>query len=176
MNDNPSNYRPQGSESGSQQYLDASIRTASPAKMRLMLLERSVEVARMLAATWRSGKSQGANELSLQMMELIGELLSGIAGGNNDSENKLCLQVADLYVFLLQQIVLAEQNSDAGAVEEIQLVLEVETETWRSVVAQELSAKASGSAGVPAPASTMASQSGQENSAPAVGGGLNFSA
>ncbi len=174
MNDNPSNFRPQGSVDGSQQYLDASIRTASPAKMRLMLLERSVEVARMLAATWRSGESQGANEQSLQLMELISELLSGIAGGSNEAENKLCLQVADLYVFLLQHLVLAEQNSDSGAIDEMQIVLEAETETWRSVVAQELSAKAGGASNSPAPVPPM--PSGQPSSAQPVSGGLNFSA
>lgn len=168
MNDNPSNFRPQGSNNGSQQYLDASIRTASPAKMRLMLLERSVEVSRMLSATWRSGEGQGANEQSLQLMELISELLSGVAGGSNETENKLCLQVADLYVFLLQHLVLAEEKSDFGAIDEMQIVLEAETETWRSVVAQEISAKAGGSTSAAAP---MASGTDQ-----AVSGGLNFSA
>lgn len=172
MNDNPSNFRPQGSASGSQQYLDANIRMASPAKMRLMLLERSVEVARMLSANWRSKESTGANELSLQLMELLGELLSGVAGGSNEAENKLCLQVADLYVFLLQHLVVAEQHSDFGAIDEMQIVLEAETETWRSVVAQELSARAGATIGGPAPVPAMASgQAGQPSS-----GGLNFSA
>ena len=162
MNENPSNFRPSGSNSGSQQYMDSSIRTASPAKLRLMLLERSVEVARLLSADWSSGQSLGSNEHSLTLLELISELLSGVAGGSNESENKLCLQVADLYVFLLQHLVIAEGNSDAAAIDEIRLVLEAEAETWRTAVAQQ--------SGVPAATSSAPGPSS------AVSGGLNFSA
>ena len=180
MNDNPSNFRPQTSATGSQQYMDADVRMASPAKLRLMLLERSVEVAGMLSALWRSGKSQGPNEHSLNLLELISELLSGVAGGSNDAENKLCLQVADLYVFLLQHLVVAQDNSDADSVDEIQLVLQAETETWRAAVALAASNQMAAVGGnvtttlgnIPAPSFiTRTNDAGTPQS-----GGLNFSA
>ncbi|TWT49205.1 flagellar protein FliS [Rubripirellula amarantea] len=162
MNSSPEgNFRPQASLSSGDQYLDAAIRMASPAKLRLMLLERSVEVARMLAAKWRAGETMGSNEYSIQLLDMINELLGGISGGKSESEKKLCLQVADLYVFLAKHLVIAEQHSDAGAIDEIRLVLETETETWRAVVAQEVSKLPAQSA-----ASPVVSTSG----------GLNFSA
>jgi flagellar protein FliS len=164
MNQNPSNFRPSAAATGSQQYLDASIRMASPAKLRLMLIERAVEVSGILAAQWREGQRLGPNEHSLKLMELISELLSGVAGGSNDQENKLCLQVADLYVFLLQHLVAAETNSDAQSIDEIGLVLQAEAETWRSAVAQE-------AAGKPTHAPT-----GPQSTPQASTGGLNFSA
>ena len=167
MSMNPSNFRPNNSAETGQQYLDATIRTASPAKLRLMLLERSIEVARMLASVWKSGESKGKNEHSLSLMEIIGELLSGIAGGSNETENKLCLQVADLYVFLLKHLVVAEENSDWSAVDEIRLVLEAETETWRAAVAQENTLAQENAS--PATTSTVTSDE-------SVSGGLNFSA
>ena len=45
MNQNPSNFRPNSNATGSQSYLDSSVRMASPAKIRLMLIERAIEIA-----------------------------------------------------------------------------------------------------------------------------------
>lgn len=152
------NFRPQASANTGDQYLDATVRLASPAKLRLLILERSVEIARSLATRWRAGELQGSNEHSLQLMDMLNELLGGIAGGQNDAENQLCLQVADLYVFLAKHLLIAEEHSDADSIDEIRLVLEAETETWRAAVAQE------------SPATAKATNPA------ATGGGLNFSA
>lgn len=158
MSINPENFRPRQS-AGGQHYLDASIRMATPARLRLMLLERAVVVAETLARTWRAGQLPGSNEHSLTLLELIGELLSGISGSKNPAEQKVCEQVSDLYVFLSKHLILAEDHSDANAIDEIRLVLEVEAETWRAVCAQELTANMK-SATTTTP----------------VAGGLNFSA
>ncbi|MCM2370112.1 flagellar protein FliS [Rhodopirellula sp. ICT_H3.1] len=118
-------------------YLESMIATASPAKLRLMLIERGVEVARHLAGLWRDtpGK-RGTNEHSLKLFELLSELLSGVT----DSKVEVCRTVADMYVFLCQHLIQAEENGDATMIDEIRLVLETEAETWRMVCAQELGA------------------------------------
>ncbi len=157
---NPENFRPRQS-TGGQQYLDATIRMATPARLRLMLTERAVAVAEKLASVWRAGELLGPNEHSLTLLELIGELLSGISGSKDPAEQKVCEQVSDLYVFLSKHLVLAEDHNDADAIDEIRMVLEVEAETWRAVCAQELNAKAI------APSSAASTPSS---------GGLNFSA
>lgn len=126
-----------GSTNG-HRYLEAAVRTASPARLRLMLMERAVEVARGLAARWREGADLGSNESSLKLLDLLTELLRGVTAGNTDQERQVCGQVADLYVFLTQHLLRAEEVSDADAVDEIRIVLETEAETWRSVCAQEL--------------------------------------
>ena len=41
------------SVSGGEQYLDSVVRTASPAKLRLMLIERAVGVSESLECAWR---------------------------------------------------------------------------------------------------------------------------
>jgi flagellar protein FliS len=125
--------------SNGQQYLEAAVRTASPARLRLMLIERAVEVARSLAVRWRSGHDLGTNELSLKLLDLFTELLSGVTGGASGAESQICRQVSDLYVFLTQHLVEAESNSCATSIDEIQIVLETEAETWRSVCYQEVS-------------------------------------
>lgn len=116
-------------------YLASSIHTASPAKLRLMLIERSVQVATTLARLWREPATSetNVNEHSITLLDLLNELLSGVT----DKESELGQKVADLYVFLCQHLLAAEDNRDAAAVDEIRLVLETEAETWRMVCAQE---------------------------------------
>ncbi len=162
MSTNPDHFRPRES-AGGQQYLDATIRTASPARLRLMLLQRSVEVACVLSDTWRHGLNPGTNEHSLKLLDLLNELLAGVKGSETDSENQLCSQVADLYVFLMKHLVAAENNSDANRIDEIRLVLETEMETWQNVCATEASAIA-----VPPTADIQ--------NTPAASSGLNFTA
>ncbi|QDT04548.1 flagellar protein FliS [Rubripirellula lacrimiformis] len=160
---NPENFRPR-TAGGSQQYVDSSIRMASPARLRLMLTERAVEVATTLSRLWRSGEKLGPNEHSLSLLELIGELLNGISGSQDPEEKKLCSQVSDLYVFLSKHLLIAEDTSNADYIDEIQIVLAIEAETWRAVCAQELTSRQSA---VSPPHATPSA---------ATSGGLNFSA
>ena len=147
QNFNLTNYRTDnGNSSNGQQYLDANIQTASPARLRLMLIERGVEVARQVADSWRNFRQlknqdsnqdlSGANEYSLKLLEILNELLGGVTG----DQHEVCRKVADLYVFLSKHLIKAEETSDAGAIDEIRLVLETEAETWRLVCANEVAA------------------------------------
>ena len=61
--------------SGGEQYLESVVRTASPAKLRLMLIERAVGVSESLETVWRENPGQGANEQSLKLFELINGIL-----------------------------------------------------------------------------------------------------
>ncbi len=130
---------------------------ASPARLRLMIIERAIEVAASLSRVWREGQQPGPNEHSLMLLELLGELLSGISGSKDPGERQLCNRVSDLYVFLTKHLVSAEDHSDSESIDEIRLVLETEAETWRAVCVQELVNKQSTAASAPT-------------------GGLNFSA
>ncbi|WP_404305805.1 flagellar export chaperone FliS [Neorhodopirellula lusitana] len=115
-------------------YLESMIASASPAKLRMMLIERGVEVARHLAQVWRDNPGKrGTNEHSLKLFEIITELLSGVT----DNSVEVCRTVADLYVFLCQHLIASEKNGDASMIDEIRLVLEIEAETWRMVCMQE---------------------------------------
>jgi len=121
-------------------YMEASIAAATPARMRLMLIDRAVETASLLVESWQSKETTGPNTLSAKLLDLINELLEGVKGSKIDSENELCGRIADLYIFLAKHLVVAEQISDHTAISEIKLVLELEAETWRAVCAQETGA------------------------------------
>jgi flagellar protein FliS len=103
-----------------------------------MLIERAVEVAAGLAMDWRAGREPGVNAASLRLLGLLTELLRGVRSGT-DAENRLASQVADLYVFLIQHLLVAEQDSNFDSIDEIRLVLKTEAETWRLVCAQNAS-------------------------------------
>ncbi|MGI9473874.1 MAG: flagellar export chaperone FliS [Rubripirellula sp.] len=118
-------------------YLESAVRTASPARLRSMLIERAVEVSTSLAANWRAETDPGPNAASLKLLELINELLRGVVGGKDAGEQEIGRKVADLYVFLAKHLVVAETTSDADAIDEIRAVLEIEAETWRAVCANE---------------------------------------
>ncbi|WP_442511462.1 flagellar protein FliS [Novipirellula sp. SH528] len=143
-----SNFQPSGhkqSRRSTDGYLESSIHHATPARLRLMILERSVEVARFLAEAWRTRPElKGNNEYSLKLLDLLTELLSGIT-----TNEGVCNQVADLYVFLNKHLLLAEQHSDADAIDELRTILEIEADTWRMVCANETLAKSSGSPAAP---------------------------
>lgn len=142
MNHSPTHQRfePQHSQfsSGSaNQYLESSVKNASPAKLRLMLLDRAVELARSVSESWRENPAAaGPSEQTLTLLDFVSELLSGVTS----DESPVCHQVADLYVFLAQHLVAAETSGDPTAIDEIRLVLETEAETWRMVVANEFPA------------------------------------
>ncbi len=114
------------------EYLENAVRSASPARVRLMLIDRAIEVSGSLSRKYREGV-QGANEHSIHLLDLLGELLGGVA--NHD--NTLCTQVADLYVFMCQELVRAEATSDPAKVDAIQEILRIDAETWRAVCANE---------------------------------------
>jgi len=66
-------------------------------------------------------------------------MLSGVT----DETLEVCRTVADMYVFLCQHLIDAEEHGDASMIDEIRLVLETEAETWRMVCAREGGADAS---------------------------------
>lgn len=114
------------------EYLENAVRSASPARVRLMLIDRAIEVSGALAIKYREG-GNGSNEHSIHLLDLLGELLGGVANHGNT----LCTQVADLYVFMCQELVRAEVTSDPAKVDSIQDILRIDAETWRAVCANE---------------------------------------
>ena len=113
-------------------YLETAVRTASPAKLRLMLIERAVGLCQVISQRWRESQPElGYDEQTLHLRDILTELLSGVG----KSDLPVALQVADLYVFLSKHLTSAEMMRDVTMIDEIRLVLETEAETWRIVCA-----------------------------------------
>ncbi|QEG39710.1 flagellar export chaperone FliS [Roseimaritima ulvae] len=136
----------------SEQYLAQSVLNASPARLRLMLIERGLQLASSLAAMPPESLDPVAfSDQTLRLRDILGELLSGVAVG----ETEVAKQVSDLYVFLLQHLTAAEQQHDPVSWREIATVLEIERETWQLACAQ-TSAPAAAAAATADPAGNAA--------------------
>ncbi len=111
-------------------YLVAEVMTATPQKLRLMLLDaaiRSAERARGLADEneWKS-----AVEKIIHVQNIVSELLSSL---DYESGDELVKKVASIYLFIFRTLVIAAMKHDAEKLDEAIRVLEVERETWRQV-------------------------------------------
>lgn len=129
-------------DSSANLYLEQEVLTASPVKLRWLLLQKSVNLCEVVSELWRAGESATADQWSLRLREILTELLSGVQG-----TDILAKQVADLYVFMIAQLTQAEQNRDLAILADLRGLLEIETETWRLV--QQNAAGARGTAVAP---------------------------
>jgi flagellar protein FliS len=117
-------------------YLESLIQSASPARLRLLLIEKAVGLCDLLSGQWQdSPESASWDGPSIQLADILTELLSGVSQGNTPVAKK----VADLYVFLIQHQNKAVEAGDATMIAEIRKVLDTEAETWRMVCAQSAS-------------------------------------
>lgn len=130
-----------------ERYLESAVRTASPARLRLMLLERSVALVEKICDKRQREPDALVDEATLTLRDILGELLSGVTAKAGD----LAKQVADLYVFLLQELTKAEQEPGTDRLRSIGRILRIEQETWQQVVAAQTEQQAA-AAGTKVPA------------------------
>lgn len=117
-----------------------------------MLLDRSVAIADRILEERQNDPETLTDEWTLTLRDLLGELLSGVSRNSGD----LAARVADLYVFLLQELTRAEQEPGTERIEAIGRILRIEQETWRQVcetqVRRTAPAPAAPALGIPAAA------------------------
>ncbi len=111
-----------------------------------MLLDRSVAVADRLLEVRQQATARLTDEWTLSLRDLLGELLSGVSRNSGE----LAARVADLYVFLLQELTRAEQEPGTERIEAIGRILRIEQETWRQVCENQLRQNAPAPAAAPA--------------------------
>lgn len=112
-----------------EQYLQTMVLTASPAKLRHLLLERAVTLTELIQENRLRRPDNLVDERTVTLRDILGELLSGV----KRSTDSLSGTVADLYVFLLQELTLAEREPGLERIASIGHILEIEQETWKQV-------------------------------------------
>lgn len=111
-------------------YLSQEVMSASPIRLRWMLIRRAEELCGSVRQMWATGEDEHATQWMLRIREILGELLNGIT----DAENPLSQTVADFYVFLLQLATEIEATRNVEQLETLQELLAIELETWRQVL------------------------------------------
>ena len=110
-------------------YLESQVLTATPQKLRLMLIEAALGAARQALSYWEQQSHADANIALIRCREIISELLSAI----KPDDTELTRNVAGIYLFLFKTLAEAQLHRDRSKVAEAIRVLEIERETWRDV-------------------------------------------
>jgi flagellar protein FliS len=112
-----------------QAYLETQITTATPQRMRLLMIDGAIRFARQTLDRWRTGDDEPALESLIRCREVISELLAGVRLG----ESPLARQVGGIYVYLFSALTEAQQTRDQTQLAAVIRVLEEERQTWREV-------------------------------------------
>ncbi len=115
-------------EYDSNPYLQQEVFSASPIRLRWMLISQAVELCGAVEVFWKNGDFAPGDQWLLRVRDILGELLAGITEGN-----PLSLQVADFYLFLLKLLSEAEQSHDRDRLTTLKELLVIESETWQMV-------------------------------------------
>jgi flagellar secretion chaperone FliS len=110
-------------------YLEAQILTATPQKLRLMLIDAALRQARTAQAAILEERLEDAYEAGSRCRRVITELISSIRPDNSE----LVTRVTTLYVYLFQTVTEAQLRRDGNKYDDVIKVLEMEQETWRQV-------------------------------------------
>jgi flagellar secretion chaperone FliS len=121
------------STSANEQYLQTMVLTASPAKLRYLLLDRAGVLVETIKENRMRNSSLLVDEKTLTLRDILGELLSGV----KRSDDSLSNSVADLYVFLIQELTYAEREPGTDRIDTIGHIIEIEKETWKQVCEQQ---------------------------------------
>ena len=106
-------------------YLDSQIRTASPQRLRKMLIDGAIRYAGQVHAFQRQQDYDGAYSATEKLRMILDELLNGIKG-NSEIAN----QSKSIYGFLLETLTKSRCGKEAREIGTIIEVLKIEQETW----------------------------------------------
>lgn len=111
-------------------YLEAQVRTATPQRLRLMLIDGALRFARQSIELWDNEQQQEARFNALvRCREIIAELYGAI----HADHATVAEQVKAIYRFLFWQLAEASLHNDCQKVRDVVEVLGEERETWRQL-------------------------------------------
>ena len=113
-------------------YLETEVTTATPQRLRLMLIEEALRQARRAEeAASREERSEAA-QATTRCRNLISELLAGI----QPEQAVVAKEALRIYLFLYSTLVEVEFGGDYGRLAEVVRVLAEEQITWQAVCQQ----------------------------------------
>ena len=113
-------------------YLNDSVATASPARLLIMLYERLVLDLTQAESALRTGDRAAAGPRLLHAQDIIAELHGSLRLDAWDGAANL----ADIYGFLLNELVAANVNADADRVAGCRSLVEPLLDAWRQAAVE----------------------------------------
>jgi flagellar protein FliS len=121
------------STSTRESYLATEILTATPQKLRLMLIDGAIRAVQTTQRHWQAGQYDEGRLALLRAEGIVAELLGSL---NRREESALVKQIESIYWFVLRSLAEANVRHDLEKLSGVLKVLEVERETWRQVCRQ----------------------------------------
>jgi flagellar protein FliS len=113
-------------------YLETQVATATPQRLRLMLIDAALRQARLAEVAWTDQRHDEGREAASRCREIISELIAGI----QPDQNAIAKQVLGVYLFLFSSLTEAQLTRDVHQLAGIIRVLEEEQQTWQTVCSQ----------------------------------------
>lgn len=135
-------------------YLRTKVMTASPAQLRLMLIEGAIKFARQGRDGMASKDYEACYNGLTQAKSIILELINCL---RPEVDPDLCAKLSALYTFMYRRLIDANLEKKPEIVDEVLSLLDYERETWVLLMERLAEEKANGgaAAGAPAPATTV---------------------
>lgn len=108
-------------------YLEQEVFSASPAKLRWLLINKGVQLTRIIDQLWQDN-TPGAAQYTVWLRDVLNELLAAV-----HSQDALAKKVTDLYIYMAQLLTTAEQKQSLEEIRQLRSLLEIEAETWQMV-------------------------------------------
>lgn len=110
-------------------YFATQVNTATPQRLRLMLIEGALRQAQAAQAAWQAAQAEQAAEALIRCRDIISELLSGISPG----DTPVVRQTLGIYAYLFSAVTEVQQSRDVHQLAGIIRVLNEERQTWQEV-------------------------------------------
>jgi len=133
-------------------YLRTQVMTASPAELRLMLIDGAIRFARQgrdgMAARDHEKAFEGLSQAKAIILELINCLRPEV-------DPELCQRLSALYTYMYRQLIEANLEKNPEMIDEVISLLEYDRETWSMLMKQLAEGEDVPSSGQPAPADSQ---------------------
>jgi flagellar secretion chaperone FliS len=110
-------------------YLEIQVRTASPVKLRLLLIDGAVRFLTLAKESAAAGDLPKALEFTSRVRDILAEILSNVW----NAEGYVARQQKSLYGYLLRLAAIMQLRSEFEHADSILKVLAEERETWRQL-------------------------------------------
>ncbi len=108
-------------------FLLQEIESASPAKLRFLLLQKAHGLCLVVSDLWKENRHNDADQWVIRIQDIVTEFTFRVVDPSHD----LAQVTSDLYVFLSKLVVAVMIERDAEALQNVTEILEIEMETWR---------------------------------------------
>ena len=111
-------------------YFESQVYTASPQRLRLMIIDGALQYAHRASKHWQEGRIYEGGEAVIGCQRIVTELLRSM---RPEIAPELVANVSAVYNFVFRSLIEAGLKRDEAKLNDAIAVLEIERETWRQV-------------------------------------------